>query len=157
MSHAFDTSKAETRGPVIVERVGWRDRLRARWFHLELDRALAAGVSPDTEVALAVRANLLIGRSQREGLARSLHYLVRRSNRRPSITKAPIRRRAVEAAADDLGQLATRLLTPSSVDARGVAQVRLLLTDIKSPIFSSDVAGALQSRIAAAIQALDSV
>lgn len=115
-----------------------RDRVRARVSSWTLDRALARGVSPDSSPALSLRANRLIGASARRRLAQELRLLYARASRPPCRLDAgvPICRRGVLRAGGILEELATRLEGPGPVDARGVAQVRVLLTNADSPLFN---------------------
>lgn len=115
-----------------------RDRLRARVSTWKLDRALARGISPDSSPALSLRANRLIGRKDRRRLAQELRELPPRAARPPCRLEAgvPICRQGVLQAVGLLEELAARLEGPEPLDARGVAQVRVLLTNADSPLFN---------------------
>jgi len=115
-----------------------RDRLRARVSTWKLDRALARGVSPDSSPALSLRANRLIGQRVRCRLAHQLRQLPPRAARPPCRLDAavPICRQGVLRAGGLLEELAVRLEGGEPVDACGVAQVRVLLTNADSPLFN---------------------
>ena len=141
---------------VFACRATWGQRLRARLLADSLDRALAAGVPPETEVLLALRAQRLARWRTREMLARTVERLVRASestadNRlgtRPAMAVLP----RVAAARDDLEALVEHLRAPAPLSARGVADVCLLLRDGSGPIYryeSTADLGALVRRITA--------
>lgn len=115
-----------------------RDRLRARLSTCKLDRALARGASPDSSPALSLRANRLIGRKLRRRLAQELRELPAHAARPLHRLDAgvPICRRGVLQGVGLLEELAMRLEGREPVDARGVAQVRALLTNADSPLFN---------------------
>jgi hypothetical protein len=121
-----------------------RDRLRARLCASQLDRALAEGTSPDSSVALSLHARTLIGPNVRRELARELRGLVREAGRPPSRLDArvPICRQGVLQAAAVLEELADRVAGAEPVEARGVAQARVLLRGADSPLFERN--GALE-------------
>jgi hypothetical protein len=127
----------EPEGSIVARRVRLRHRLAARWHARRLDLALAEGAAPDVDVAMALRAQALIAQPERSMLAGSIRRLVREAReRRPAvISHAPVARRKVAEAADELEWLARRLLDGGPVAARGVAQVGFLLGDVRSPLY----------------------
>jgi hypothetical protein len=91
-----------------------------------LDRELAGGVSPERRAELALRARRL--RRERGRLARALRRIVRGER-----TGVPV---VVEReAAPALALLASRLDAPTEVATAGVAQARLLVSDVRSPLY----------------------
>ncbi len=120
-----------------VRRLRARDRLIARLNGSALDRRLAAGASPDASPTLALRAQRLRRPSTRRVLGLCLRELVRDAERpRPVLSaRAPISRHNVTRASADLLELADRLLSPEPVAVRGVACVRVLLSDGLSPVY----------------------
>jgi hypothetical protein len=122
---------------VLATRARLRDRITARVLARRLDSELAAGALPGARPALAIRAHALGEPRIRTTLADGIRRLIdeARGPRRLSIAQVPTHRRAVLAAADELEELVTRLLAPGPLAARGIAQVRLLLTDGSSPIY----------------------
>ena len=133
-----------------------RDRLIALWKSPKLDRALAKGVSPETSGALLLRARTLLGLRARRELSRALQRILRQASRAPwPSARMPVRRNEVMDASDDLNLLARRLLAPAPVDVRGVAQVRVLLSDGSGPLFWRRSADDLKGRVREAIEALE--
>jgi hypothetical protein len=65
------------------------------------------------------------------------------------------RPRAVAAAAQEMDLLAARLLAPGPVSARGVAQVRLLLTDGCGPLYFDGSGVDLRAALARALADLE--
>lgn len=132
-----------------------RTRLWARLHASRLDRALAAGASPDSSAALSLRAGELISAGARARLARSIHKLLDDA-RRSSLPRGPVVvcRRKVRAAKRTLEKLADRLCR-DPVDARGVAQIRLLLTERSGPLYDRPAADDLEPALRAAMAALE--
>src|SRR4051812_34887055 len=150
------------------------DRLGARLHEAALDRALASGAAPESDVALTLHARRLIAPRTRRRLARTLQGIVaagppppprapgppgggRRAAARRAIV-APARRpppRApgpqVAVAGADLLALAERLARSAPVEARGVALVRMLLSDGGGPLHSSRASGLAAAAHAAAL------
>ncbi len=131
--------------------------LNAALRSVTLDRELAAGVDPETNAALAVRARRLTGPRGRklvvDGLAGALS---RASDGTPGFTAAvrPQARELRESSAV-LSALEARLRASEPVTARGVALLRVLLTDAASPLYQPSAPGELASRLRAAAAALE--
>jgi hypothetical protein len=141
---------------VVGRRVSLRDRLMARLQAHALDLELARGVAPESCGALTLRARMLIGPSARATLARQLRRVV--SDARGGhvwLRRVAVRRPAVLDAADELEVLADRLAAPGPVDVRGVAQVRLLLTDGTGPLYFPRETEELRARLADALSRLE--
>jgi hypothetical protein len=112
-------------------------RLTTWLFGHELDRRLATGERHDCGGRLAERARFLTGAGSREHLARSLREVVSAAERPPRGNEiVPLARVEVSASAYELRALASRLQAPAPVDPRGVAEVRLLLTDGSGPLYN---------------------
>ena len=132
-----------------------RDRLIARWGSMKLDRALAAGTPPETSAALRLRAQALLAPRTRRTLGRALERVVAEPAPAPLLgARVPVRRSEVRGARDDLRLLAQRLAAPAPVDVRGVAKVRVLLSDGSGPLFWGRSPDELSGRIRQAIEAL---
>ena len=128
-----------------------------------LDRALAAGVSPETSASLAVRAVRLTSTQFRRGLAASLRRALvaagepafvpapLRAARRPIV---PLRTTRIGPAAPLLAELASRLLEPGPVPVRGVAMVTELLSDGYGPLYHEAAPDDLSAVAERAVQAL---
>ena len=130
------------------------DRLLAAVASAKLDRQLAGGVSPDATPALARRARRLLAPATREQLGGRLRRIVADAHERalPG-PRVPLYRIQVLQAEDELRLLASRLQSPGELSVRGVAMVRLLLTDGCGPLFgspsASDLGDALRDATAA--------
>jgi hypothetical protein len=141
---------------LICERGRRRTRLSTRLHAFRLDRALAAGASPDSSARLSLRAQALIGAKARVELAGSIRGLIKRAQR-PSTRFAPgvpVCRRKVLASTATLEELAERLASGEPVDARGIAQVRLLLSDGAGPVYQRPTANDLEPALSAARDAM---
>ena len=139
-----------------LRRVRWWNRVLVRARAFALDRELATGASPESNMALAVHAGRLCSPAQRHALARSLTRIAAASTapagRR---VKAPLCRPAVDRARAELAEVADRLTAAGPVDVRGVAWVRQLLEDGTGPLYRSGPPDQLRSELAAALSALD--
>lgn len=138
-------------------RSGVRVRLLARLRAWQLDVALAAGASPDSSAALSLRARTLISSKTRRELARAIRHLLHRAERphHPFDPTVWICRREILAASAALEELAERLREPGPVDVRGIAQVKLLLTDGSGPLYNRPHTRDLPRSLQAAIDALE--
>jgi hypothetical protein len=142
---------------VVARRARVRDRVVAWWRAGSLERELACGVAPESRPALALRAQALVTPTVRAGLARQLQRVVRDAQvgHRSLAAKIPTRSREVVAAAHELDALAVRLLAPGPVSARGVAKVRVLLTDGAGPLYYHGATEELRIIVARALRDLD--
>ena len=136
------------------------DRLVSHLRAGKLDREIAAGASPDANAMLALRARALVRPSARQALARRLALLLEeaasgRPTSRFGDARIPISRERIVAAADALRFLMDRLLTPGPVPARGVAVVRVLLTDGTGPLYYPSDTDDLRSVALAAAEELE--
>jgi hypothetical protein len=142
---------------VLATRPRLRDRAAARLRAHRLDSELAGGAAPGERAALAIRAQALGDRRVRTTLANGIRRVLDEAHgpRRLSIAQIPLHRRAVLSAADQLEELAARLLAPGPLAARGIAQVRLLLTDGRSPIYCGSSTEELLAAASRALSALE--
>jgi hypothetical protein len=141
----------------VAPRPRLRDRLAARLGAGHLDGALARGVDPEEDPALALRARRLLAPRTRAALGRHVQDVLGDAQGRDGavITRIRPRRAAVLEAADELDAVAQRLLEPRPVSARGVARVRLLLTDGCSPLYFPAAGETLCAAVAAALSGLE--
>jgi hypothetical protein len=139
-----------------LRRVWPWDHLRVRLRAAALDRALAAGTSPESSVALAVHAKHLHDGAQRSVLARSLRR-VGVSSEAPMAERvhAPLDREAIRRARGELDALAARLASSEPLDVRGVARVRTLLADGTGPLYRQQEPGRLRRELLATLAWLD--
>ena len=143
-------------GPVHAERPSFRDRLTARWHPRRLDRALAGGVPPEANTALALRAQELTELERRQSIAGALREVIREAREGAPIARGRIRpdRRRVAAASEQLCTLADTLAEPGPVAASGVAQAWILLTDGTGPLFNPYSRTSLRAGAARAVREL---
>ncbi len=132
-------------------------RVRARVRARRLDRALAAGAPPDSCTDLSLRAHGLIGSRARLGLALSIRRLIEDAGHplRPRSFSVPICRRKVWRSRATLAAVAERLISDEPLDARGVAQVRVLLSDGAGPVYDHPAADDLEPALERALGALE--
>lgn len=144
-------------GCIISERSRALTRVATRVHARALDRALAAGVSPDSSAALSMRAQALIGRASRARLARTIRGLLEdaRHPLNPLTPHVPLCRRKIMRSARTLEKLATRLLGDDPVDVRGVAQIRVLLVADARVLYDHPAADDLEPALQEALRALD--
>ena len=126
--------------------------LRALW----LDRQLAAGVVPWHSKLHAARALQLTSDRSRRALARSLAHLVEHAEMsriqfRGTAVVIPCREQVREARPVILAMV-SRLRASAPVDARGMARLRLLLTDGTGPCYTP---GGSPDALAAELQTVD--
>lgn len=128
----------------------WRQSL-ARLHADRLDRQLARGTGPESDLLLAVRAMQLTSAQMREQLAASLGLIAFAG--RPRVVPAR-NRTALAEAADSLAELSGAMLAAGPVPARGMAMVTLLLSDGTGPLYRRSRADELVAVIRQAITAL---
>jgi hypothetical protein len=147
----------DTRAGICPRRVGPADRLLERLRGSRLDRQLARGASPDSTVALALHARRLVRPSTRRDLAHALERIMADATRplRPPSLCIPLCRDRVLDARDELRAMAGRLLSGGPISARGVARVRILLSDGCGPLYWGGAHDDLRSELREALAALD--
>ncbi len=141
---------------VTIRRCRVRERLQAHLGARRLDQSLALGISPDSSVTISLRAHTLIGIRARRRLASSLRNLVELA-KAPAWpqTSVPVCRRKIVAAEELIEHVADRLVDHRPVTARGVAQIRLLLTEGRSPAYHHPQENDLRPALRAAAEALE--
>ena len=144
-------------GCVLLKPGRARTRLKTYLRSRPLDQALASGASPDSSAELSLRARWLIGAPARTTLARSIRTLIEDAQRpaKPLSPGVPVCRRKVLGSARTLELLTERLTSGGPVDARGVAQVRVLLNDVRGPVYDRAAANDLEPALQEAIEALE--
>ena len=109
-------------------------RLRTLWHRDRLDNQLARGVDPTSSQSLELRADQLLGK--RQELAAAVDEAIIRAKRPYTFSvEVPLRRREVDACADDLRALSRRLRDRTPIDVHGAAMTWSLLTDGASPLY----------------------
>ena len=136
-----------------------RLRMRTAVHRAGLTNALAAGVDPDANAELALRARQLTSRCTRRAFARSLHRTVAEAHRPATMRSrvvSIIDRAAVLNAEDAITELTERLRSPASVRPEGMAMLDRILTNAEwSPLYNSAEPGAFRRVICEASAALD--
>ena len=133
---------------IVIERSGGgiADRrpsvlvcLRAVLASDRLDRDLAAGVSPESSVLLAVRARRIVRPRSCAALARTIRSLVGEVEdpKPPAPVRTRLCRPNVGAASGVLRSVADRLVQPGPIQVQGVAELRTLLGDGTGPLYWS--------------------
>ena len=112
-------------------------RVIAELFATRFDKQLVAGVAPEPGSALAAHVSRLASAGERRTLAETLQHRVCETHSRlpwmsPTI---PLDRSAVAAAVGLIDQVVLRLSGRRPVSARGVARLRLLLSDGAGPMY----------------------
>jgi hypothetical protein len=141
---------------LIARRVRRRDRALARLLASSLDTQLAAGRAPESTRLLATRAEQLASAPMRHELARDVEHVLELVHRGVPSRRVLVSREFILDVEPELRQMLTKLVTPLPTSARGVAMVRVLLTDGTGPLFNRRCATNLRNAIGDAIAQLDS-
>jgi hypothetical protein len=130
-------------------------RVTARLRACRLDRQLAVGVPAPSGSALAVHQERLTSAAEREAIARTLRHLVREAHTGGplSSSRIPVHPDNVLAAEDLIDAITLRLHSPRPISARGVARLRVVLSDGCGPMYRYG-RGDLSGRLGAALAAL---
>ena len=154
------------RGQLKLKRLWLWHQILARGQAARLDRELGAGTSPEASASLAARAGRLTSTGFRCDLAASLRRILVAAGEpaRPVAAatsvgparplRVPLRTTRISQSAPLLAGLASRLLEPGPVPARGVALVVQLLADGTGPLYreaARDDLGTLAERAARAL------
>ena len=131
-----------------------RARLAARLLADRYDRMLVAGVIPRPNSPLDVHARRLTTVAEREAVARWFRRSLREARKplSPLTARSWLDRPNVVAATDLIDIVTLWLHSPRPVDARGMARLRLLLSDGTGPMYMSgrgDLIASLQAALAA--------
>ena len=133
-------------------------RHRKRWLSLraqlgaaKLDAQLATGSAPESSDLLFAHAVRIVRPRSCAALASSLRKVVIAAQRPVRLSnRAPLTRTDIDFARIELLALAERLQRPGPVQARGVAQVRMLLGDGSGPLYCRESGNRLVADIRAA-------
>jgi hypothetical protein len=138
-----------------LRRVRVRDRLWARLRAAELDRGLAGGASPESNVSLSLHAARVYRPSQCRTLARSLRRLADTTADTSRLHRVPLNRNAIGGAQEELDAVVDRLTAARPADARGVARIRLLLSDGAGPLYGGARPERLRRELRSALEAME--
>lgn len=137
------------------ETVSLRAWLGSKMFVGRLDREVEAGARAHVGTALALHAARLTSTREREQIARAFRLHVRDADQpyRRSSSRVMVDRAGVLAARDLIDEVTLRLLSPHPVRARGMARLRLLLSDGAGPLYTR-WRGSLVAELRGALAAL---
>ena len=144
----------DAHGRLEARSIHWPDRIRARLLATHLDRQLAAGRSPDSSAALALRARTLLSPRMRSSVAQAFERLAA-----PWIDGQPrsyfaFPSPSLSGARSDLAALAARL-SSGPVAVKGLARAHLLLSDGAGPLYGRGAEEALHVASREILEALD--
>jgi hypothetical protein len=130
-------------------------RLKARLTAYQFDRQLAVGVTAPAGSALAAHQARLTSVAERESIALALRQAVHdaRTGGTPLCARIPVHLNNIAAAEDLIDTITLRLHSPRPVNARGMARLRVVLSDGCGPMYESG-RGDLSGRLGAALAAL---
>jgi hypothetical protein len=130
-------------------------RVTARLRAHRLDRQLAVGVQAPAGSALAVHQARVTSVAEREAIARALRLAERdaRAGGNPRSSRIPVHPTNIAAAEDLIDTITLRLHSPRPVSARGMARLRVVLSDGCGPLYRFG-RGDLSGRLGAALAEL---
>ncbi len=136
-------------------RVSLTARLVARLRAGRFDHMLAVGVPAPEGSALAIHQARLVTMVEREAISRTLRAAVRdaRDGTAALSSRIPVHGDNVAAAEDVIDAITLRLHSPRPVSARGMARLRVVLSDGCGPMYKYG-RGDLSGRLGAALAAL---
>jgi hypothetical protein len=155
-------------GRLTLKRLRPWHQVLARGQAARLDRALAEGASPEASVSLAARAARLTSTQFRRDLAASLRRILVAAGEPERLAapashlsfgvsrsvRVPLGTTRIGRSAPLLAELASRLLEPGPVPARGVAMVTELLADGTGPLYRGAARDDLSAAAERAVHAL---
>jgi hypothetical protein len=131
--------------------------LWARLFAVRYDRRVEAGVAVMPGSPLAAHHARLTSRAERRDMTNALLLLLRDAGLLWDTvgigTRVPIHVQAVRKSADVVEDVLARLAGPAPVRARGMARLRLLLGDGRSPVYCRG-SGALAAEMRGVLAAM---
>jgi hypothetical protein len=130
-------------------------RLQARLFAAKFDRQIEDGVVPTPGSPLAAHVMRLTSVRERESLARAFRRVAQSGERRPTVVdlRIPVLSSRVLECKDVIDDITLRLHSPRPVQAKGMARLRMLLSDGTGPLYFEGQ-GSLAGRVRGALAAL---
>ncbi|MDT5197803.1 MAG: hypothetical protein QOH20_4557 [Mycobacterium sp.] len=126
-----DLGRAKRRGEAP-----WSVLFRARLFAARYDRQIENGVSPAPGSPLAVHRMRLTSPRERDDLERALRVAVHDADFASHFNaRVPVRSVAVHDCAEVIDAVCDRLADPFPVRPRGMARLRILLSDGRGPLY----------------------
>jgi hypothetical protein len=130
-------------------------RLHARFFAGRLDRDIEAGVPAEPSTALALHMVRVTSVEERQALARTLRHVASdpRDTGRVVPMRIPVHPQRVAACRDVIDDITLLLHSPRPVRARGMARLRMLLSDGSGPLYRNS-RGSLAAELRGVLAAL---
>lgn len=128
-------------------------RLRARLFAGRLDHEIEDGILPLPGSSLAVHMARLTSVEEREALARTLRQAVTELHRERFSARVPVHAERLAGCRDVIDDITLRLHAPRPVRARGMARLRMLLSDGSGPLYRAG-RGSLAAELRGVLAAL---
>jgi len=149
------SSAGDVRRRTTAPRPSLAARVTALLRAHHLDRQLAVGVPAAAGSALAVHQVRLTSVAEREAVARTLRRVVTEvhAGGGPLSSRVGLHTTNIEAAEDVIDAITLRLHSPRPVGARGMARLRIVLSDGCGPMYRYG-RGDLRGRLGAALAAL---
>jgi hypothetical protein len=149
------SAASDVRRRTAVPRPSLAARVTARLRAYQFDRQLAVGVPAPAGSALAVHQARLTSSGEREAIARALRLAVHDAHAglHPFSSRIPVHSNNIAAAEELIDTITLRLHAPRPVSARGMARLRLVLSDGCGPMYRFG-RGDLSGRLGAALAEL---
>ena len=130
-------------------------RLQARFLAGRLDRHLEAGILAEPGSALALHMVRVTSVEERQALARSLRHAVSdpHDTSRVVSMRVPVHPQRIAACHDVIDDITLLLHSPRPVRARGMARLRMLLSDGRGPLYRNG-RGSLAAELRGVLAAL---
>jgi hypothetical protein len=153
ISPEFFSTASDMLRRAAVPRPSLVARVTARLKAYQFDRQLAVGVPAPAGSALAVHQARLISVAEREAIARALRQAVHDADAGPYplSSRIPVHPTNIAEAGDLIDTITLRLHSPRPVSARGMARLRLVLSDGCGPMYRfghGDLSGRLGAALA---------
>lgn len=130
----------------------WLARVRAILFADRYDRELEAGLTATPGSPIAVHGARLTSAHERAALSRALQTVMSDALVGDRGARIPVQAAAVRRSADVISAILDRLDSPQPARVRGVARLRMVLSDGRGPLYrtgSGSLAAALRGVLAA--------
>ena len=130
-------------------------RLQARFLAGRLDRDLEAGILAEPGSALALHMVRVTSVEERQALARSLRHAISGpcDTSRVVPMRVPVHPQRIAACHDVIDDITLLLHSPRPVRARGMARLRMLLSDGRGPLYRNGC-GSLAAELRGVLAAL---
>ena len=145
----------DTPAPDLAARAPLTARLRARMFAGRLDREAEVGIVPLPGSSLAVHLARLASVEEREALSHTLRQALAESHedRRTFSARVPVHPERLAACRGVIDDITLLLHSPRPVRTRGMARLRILLSDGTGPLYSNG-RGSLAAELRGVLAAL---